>query len=38
VADFSRERHDMALRYVADTCGVVATTAGMIEALRGGTP
>ena len=26
LADYSREKHDMALRWVADTCGVPLTT------------
>lgn len=34
LADFSREKHDLALAYVAGICGVVATTAHLIEALR----
>jgi len=33
VADFSREKHDMAVRYVADTCGVPCTTRRLIDAL-----
>lgn len=33
VADFSREKHDMALRYVADTCGVPLSTAQLLAAL-----
>ncbi|ARS53044.1 isochorismatase family protein [Kushneria konosiri] len=34
VADFSRERHDMALEYVAGRCGVVTTSARALEALE----
>lgn len=34
VADFSRERHDMALEYVAGRCGVVTTSACALEALE----
>ena len=33
VADFSREKHDMALRYVADVCGVPMTTTQILEVL-----
>ena len=33
VADFSREKHDMALRYVADVCGVPMTTKQILEVL-----
>lgn len=33
VADFSPERHRDALRHVADRCGVVATTADIVDAL-----
>ncbi|WP_445619655.1 isochorismatase family protein [Kushneria sp. Sum13] len=36
VADFSRERHDMALEYVAGRCGVVTTSARALEALESG--
>ncbi len=31
VADFSRERHDMAVRYAAERCAVPLTTAELIE-------
>lgn len=33
LADFSREKHDAALAYVAATCGVVTTTAALMEVL-----
>ncbi len=33
VAAFSRDSHDAALRYVADYCGVVISTARLMEAL-----
>ncbi|MDB5368893.1 MAG: Isochorismatase family protein [Roseomonas sp.] len=33
VADFSREKHDMALAYVASTCAVPLTTAQLLGAL-----
>jgi len=33
VADFSREKHDLALTYVADRCGVVTTTARLLRDL-----
>lgn len=33
VADFSRARHDLALSYVADVCGVPRTTAQILEVL-----
>jgi bifunctional isochorismate lyase/aryl carrier protein len=32
VADFSRARHDQALEYVAQRCGVVTTTAAVVDA------
>jgi bifunctional isochorismate lyase/aryl carrier protein len=35
VADFSRADHDMALRYAAGRCGVVATTADLMTSLEG---
>ncbi len=31
VADFSREKHDLALTYVAERCGVVTTTARLLR-------
>ena len=34
VADFSREKHDLALRYAAERCAVPMTTAALIESLR----
>ncbi|WP_337061760.1 isochorismatase family protein [Kineococcus sp. G2] len=36
VADFDRARHDGALRWVADTCGVVVDAASAVRALAGG--
>ena len=33
VADFSREKHDLALTYVAERCGVVTTTARLLREL-----
>ncbi|SCW90764.1 isochorismatase family protein [Ancylobacter rudongensis] len=33
VADFSRAKHDLALAYVADVCGVPLTTAQILEVL-----
>ncbi|TCK23852.1 bifunctional isochorismate lyase/aryl carrier protein [Ancylobacter aquaticus] len=33
LADFSRVKHDLALSYVADTCGVPVMTARILEAL-----
>ncbi|ALG08606.1 isochorismatase family protein [Kibdelosporangium phytohabitans] len=35
VADFSRADHDMALRYVANRCGVVTTTGGLLSTWEG---
>lgn len=35
VADFSRARHDQALEYVAQRCGVVTTTARVVRAFAG---
>jgi bifunctional isochorismate lyase/aryl carrier protein len=32
LADFSREKHDMALQWVAATCGQVLTTAQLLQA------
>lgn len=34
LADFSREKHDMALAYVAAVCGVPVMTAQILEAIR----
>ena len=34
VADFSREKHDLALTYAAGCCAVPLTTAALIESLR----
>lgn len=34
VADFSREKHDLAVTYAAERCAVVATTAALIDDLR----
>jgi len=34
LADFSREKHDMALSYVAAVCGVPLMTAQILEAIR----
>ena len=34
-ADFSREDHDIALRQVARTCGVVTSSAAIVESLEG---
>ena len=33
LADFSREKHDLAVQYVADRCGVPMTTAQLLEVL-----
>jgi bifunctional isochorismate lyase/aryl carrier protein len=33
LADFSRAQHDMAVRYVADCCGVPMTTGQLIGEL-----
>lgn len=33
IADFSREKHDMALSYVAERCAVPVTTARLLESL-----
>lgn len=35
VADFSRERHDMATTYVAERCGVVVATAPLLRRIAG---
>jgi bifunctional isochorismate lyase/aryl carrier protein len=35
VADFSRERHDMALNYVAATCGIPLTVGSLVSAIEG---
>lgn len=35
VADFSRERHDMALSYVAATCGIPLSAEALIRAMNG---
>jgi bifunctional isochorismate lyase/aryl carrier protein len=34
VADFSREHHDMAVRYVAERCGAATTTSRLLSELR----
>ncbi|MCJ8145135.1 isochorismatase family protein [Ancylobacter sp. A5.8] len=34
LADFSREKHDLALKYVADVCGVPLATEQIVELLR----
>lgn len=34
LADFSREKHDLALKYVADVCGVPLATARILELLQ----
>lgn len=34
IADFSRERHDMTIEYVAERCGVPLSTRQLIEALK----
>lgn len=38
VADFSRERHDLAVTFVAERCGVAMTTARVLAALQPGGP
>lgn len=35
VADFSREKHDMALNYVAATCGIPLTVDTLVSAIEG---
>lgn len=34
VADFSREKHEMALTYIAGHCGAVTTTGSILDALK----